>query len=427
MIFTEKKYSDLEIRQIKENYSLSDIYQKETGNNLIASGDKLAGLCCFHDDTHSGNFYIYQKSNSYHCFACNAGGDIIKFIQELKHLSFNGAIEYLTGEIHQEYKTSAKKDLKPIPKAMPELSDKTKEIYRSFFEMLELSELGRSCLAGRGFNSSIIEQSRIRSIDSPNIIFNRLKDMFTAEELTASGLADISKATGNLYFAFYLPCLIFTVFENGQAVSFSSRNFTDNKDNRFFKLHKVKQKHFIGNIQSGDKNIFLLESFLDCLSLQQMTGNESYIALNGLGITANSYNEIASAYAGKNIVIALDNDQAGNDARLKLNTAVNKELSYFNYNLLLADMGVNSGKDFNEILIKHELKQANKAVINANIPRFRDQDYYNDYLQNSSLINAHAKDTGRNSDAVAGDYVDYLFGYAGTDQMAILKAIGEAG
>jgi|TARA_R100000808_G_scaffold23509_2_gene52253 hypothetical protein len=43
-------------------------------------GDKLIGICPFHQDTHP-SFYIYLDTNSFHCFGCKVGGDSIELME----------------------------------------------------------------------------------------------------------------------------------------------------------------------------------------------------------------------------------------------------------------------------------------------------------------------------------------------------------
>lgn len=58
------------------------------------SGNKLFGLCPLHKEK-TPSFYIYQKSNSFYCFGCQKGGDIINLIQLLYSYSFVEAVRHL--------------------------------------------------------------------------------------------------------------------------------------------------------------------------------------------------------------------------------------------------------------------------------------------------------------------------------------------
>lgn len=56
---------------------------------------KLEYCCPFDDHRDSTPSFKVYDDNSWYCFGCSRGGDIIKFIQELTQASFQEAIEYL--------------------------------------------------------------------------------------------------------------------------------------------------------------------------------------------------------------------------------------------------------------------------------------------------------------------------------------------
>lgn len=57
-------------------------------------GSKYKALCPFHNEK-TPSFYIYPDSNSFYCFGCQTGGDIIKFKQLIGGLSFREAVREL--------------------------------------------------------------------------------------------------------------------------------------------------------------------------------------------------------------------------------------------------------------------------------------------------------------------------------------------
>jgi DNA primase len=62
--------------------------------NLVRKGREMAGLCPFHDD-HKPSMYVNPDKQIFKCFACGAGGDVIKFVQMREGLSFIRAVERL--------------------------------------------------------------------------------------------------------------------------------------------------------------------------------------------------------------------------------------------------------------------------------------------------------------------------------------------
>ena len=47
---------------------------------LRKAGANYVGLCPFHSEN-TPSFHVHQAQQFYHCFGCNAGGDVFKFIQ----------------------------------------------------------------------------------------------------------------------------------------------------------------------------------------------------------------------------------------------------------------------------------------------------------------------------------------------------------
>jgi len=61
---------------------------------LRKSGNKLCGLCPLHNDK-SPSFFIYPESNSFYCYGCNKGGNVINLVRFLHNYTFPEAIKFL--------------------------------------------------------------------------------------------------------------------------------------------------------------------------------------------------------------------------------------------------------------------------------------------------------------------------------------------
>ena len=67
-------------------------------NNCIQlrkSGRNLVGLCPFHQEKNP-SFFIYPETNSFYCYGCQKGGNIITFVELLYGYSFKEAVEFLS-------------------------------------------------------------------------------------------------------------------------------------------------------------------------------------------------------------------------------------------------------------------------------------------------------------------------------------------
>lgn len=82
-----------DFQAIRRDYPLESIVSKSVV--LKRANNNQIGCCPFHPDK-SPSFVVYADQ-SYHCFGCNAHGDVIDFVANKEHLSTSDAIAYLTG------------------------------------------------------------------------------------------------------------------------------------------------------------------------------------------------------------------------------------------------------------------------------------------------------------------------------------------
>jgi DNA primase len=58
---------------------------------LFPSGRVLMGHCCFHEDR-IPSLAVFPETQTFHCFGCGKGGDVITFLMELEGVSFREAL-----------------------------------------------------------------------------------------------------------------------------------------------------------------------------------------------------------------------------------------------------------------------------------------------------------------------------------------------
>ena len=80
------------LEELKYRSDIEQIVSPYT--NLKRSGRNLTGLCPFHSEK-SPSFFVYPENNSFYCFGCGAGGDIITFVRRAEHLEYLEAVKFL--------------------------------------------------------------------------------------------------------------------------------------------------------------------------------------------------------------------------------------------------------------------------------------------------------------------------------------------
>jgi DNA primase len=66
------------IETAKAQVSTMDLAERLCPGGLRKAGKELVGLCPLHDDTRKPNFYVNPEKDTWFCFVCLVGGDVIE-------------------------------------------------------------------------------------------------------------------------------------------------------------------------------------------------------------------------------------------------------------------------------------------------------------------------------------------------------------
>ncbi|HOL32757.1 MAG TPA: CHC2 zinc finger domain-containing protein, partial [Anaerohalosphaeraceae bacterium] len=80
------------ISRIQQANDIVDVISEHL--SLEKRGKELVGLCPFHAD-HKPSLYVSPAKQIFKCFACGAGGDVLKFVQMKENLTFPQSVERL--------------------------------------------------------------------------------------------------------------------------------------------------------------------------------------------------------------------------------------------------------------------------------------------------------------------------------------------
>ena len=165
--------------------------------NLRRWGRTLSGLCPFHSEK-SPSFTVYPDNQSFYCFGCQAGGDVITFIRRLENLDYMEAVRFLAQRAGMQVPENAGDSrTAQLRKRILELNrDAARYFHRNL--MSEAGRPGRAYLIGRGLTKSTITRFGIGYAgEGWDGLTTAMRQMgYTREELVAAHLANESQKGG---------------------------------------------------------------------------------------------------------------------------------------------------------------------------------------------------------------------------------------
>lgn len=284
---------------------------------LKRNGTRHTGLCPFHGEK-TPSFTVFEETESFYCFGCGAGGDVITFVMKYQNLDYMEAVRYLAERSGMQLPEAEGRNAAFQRRRRERMYEMHKLAARFFYHTLTGAEgrAGLEYLTGRGIGREAIVRFGLGyAPDSFSALKEELRSRgYTVDEMLAAGLLARSERSGGTYDKFRNR-VMFPVFDlRGNVVAFSGRILGDGrpkylnspeteiftKGSCVFGLHLAKNE--------PDGTLILCEGNLDVVSLAQ-AGFTGAVAPLGTAFTKEQA-RILAKYA-KKIVVAFDNDSAG--------------------------------------------------------------------------------------------------------------------
>ena len=311
-------YSDDFLEQLRAACPMETI----AGNyvNLIRRGRHYVCNCPFHSEK-SPSCTIFPDTQSFYCFGCGAGGDVITWVRRMENLEFTDAVKQLAEKSGLQVPNDREADRRA--QLRTRILAINRETANFYF---------RNLIAGndkRGLQYFVSRQLKPETIkkyglgyapDSWNTLTDHLlKKGFTEEELLAANVAHRS-GKGNLYDAFRGRVMFPIVDTRGAVIGFGGRVLDDSqpkylntaktpvfdKGRNLFSLNFAKD--------SSSTHMILAEGYMDVIAINQ-AGFSNVVATLGTAITPEQARKLTQ-YA-KEMIIAYDSDGPGQQATQK--------------------------------------------------------------------------------------------------------------
>ncbi len=319
------RYSDDIIQRVKDATDIVSVIGEYVP--LKKAGSSYKGLCPFHQEK-SPSFMVSPGRNSFHCFGCGKGGNVITFVMEMEKAPFPEALRLL-----------AEKAGVALPKPAEDLRDQERDRQRErllslnefagkFFHEKLLSSEGqaaREYFKGRGFTKEVAVRFQIGYAlpgwDTLKTAAQRAG--YSQEELLAGGLL-VHNEEKNSFYDKFRNRIIFPVKNNyGKITAFGGRTLGDEPGPKYLNSPETplfKKGECLYLLEVARDAIrqrgfaLVVEGYFDALALHTQ-GFENTVATLGTALTP-SHARLIYRYT-KEAVLLYDADEAGQAAVLR--------------------------------------------------------------------------------------------------------------
>lgn len=351
---------------IKSRLDIADIVGEYLPLKPAGSGSFKAN-CPFHQEK-SPSFFVNRPRQSWHCFGCNIGGDMISFVEKIEGLDFMEALEHLAQKAGVQL-PSYDPQTQGLKKRLFEINDVATRLMQQMLIGDPEANAARQYVQKRGIDDLTSDLWRLgyAPADWTRLEKKFYERGFTAEELVKAGLASPKENNRGLYFRFR-ERLMFPISDAmGRVVGFTGRllapdvkvaKYVNTPETVLYKKSAVlygldKAK---GDIKQQDQAI-LVEGNMDALTSHQFRVC-NVVACSGTALTFDQLN-LLKRYT-RNLAIAFDADSAGLTATLRgldLARQMDFSLRVIHYDRQVA-------KDPDE-LIRQDVELWKQAVVQA--------------------------------------------------------------
>ena len=303
---------------IQELLSRNDI--ESVASSYVAfkrRGRNLVGLCPFHGEK-TASFNLYPETNSFYCFGCGAGGDVITFIKRIENLDYIDAVKFLADRSGVKM-PEQKNENDQISRLRLRILEANREAARIFHAALYRPE-GKVALDyyhSRGYTDATIKHFGLGFAPAEwDYLLKALRQKgFKDDELIAAFLAARGR-NGGTYDVFRNRVMIPIIDIRGNVVGFGGRVLDDSKPKYIntestLAFSKSRNLFALNFAKNAGRELNLCEGYMDVIAMHQ-AGFTNTVAALGTSFPEEQMQLIAR-YADR-INLIFDADGAGQKA-----------------------------------------------------------------------------------------------------------------
>jgi DNA primase len=310
------------ISRIQQANDIIDVISEHM--SLEKKGKEMVGLCPFHTD-HKPSMFVNPAKQIFKCFACGAGGDVLKFVQMKENLTFPQAVERLAQRagiaiepVRRQRNGSECSQLDPA--IVEKLNTWALKIWIANLWDTQKGAAAREYLAARQITEDMAKKWQLGlAIDAWDDLTKQAAAKKIGNKYLIKGGLAVEKERGGCYDKFRNRLMFPIMDVTGRVVGFGGRTLGDDpakymnspatalfdKSYSLYGLYQAREEIS----QSG--TAIIAEGYTDVMMAHQF-GVENVVAALGTSLT-DGHVKILRRYA-KRIVLLFDSDVAGKAA-----------------------------------------------------------------------------------------------------------------
>ena len=306
------------LTELKDRSPIEDVARQYV--DLKRKGRYYTACCPFHSEK-TPSFFVYPATNSFYCYGCGEGGDVITFVKKIENLEYMEAVSFLAKRAGMTIPEDSKNDKRTLLKKR--IYDINKETGR-FFHSCLMSDEGKRArvyLKSRGLTIDTIRHFGLGYAPSSwSSLTDHLKQKgFYLSDMESANVSFRNSRGG--YSDRFRDRVMFPIIDirgnviafGGRALGDSGAKYLNTSDTPVFnKSHNLFALNFAKS--SKERTMILAEGYMDVISLHQ-AGFTNTVATLGTSLTSDQA-RLLSSYADR-VVISYDSDGAGQKAALR--------------------------------------------------------------------------------------------------------------
>jgi DNA primase len=336
---------------------------------LNKTGKDYRAPCPFHQGKNK-NFAVSSDKQFYHCFKCDASGNVVKFVQDYDHLDFPEAIEVIAQEmgIAVIYDTKNNTQVKKnINEPYYDLIAQVNIFYQKQLKEHFTKDRVINYIKGRGISGQIAKRFELGFAPPGwDHLLKGFQDKVST--LETIGLVVEKQETNKIYDRFRDRLLFPIHNRKGQVIGFGGRVLNNDDKPKYLNspetpiFHKQYELYGLYQARKFSKKldtILVVEGYMDVVSLHQQ---EITNVVATLGTATSEHHLKVLTQTTKNIIFCFDGDDAGRKAAWR---ALETTLPLIKSDLKILFLFLPNGEDPDTYVQKYGkkkfLEKANKS------------------------------------------------------------------